>query len=169
MKFEVQSTASLVFLSLVNMCLCLQHIAEKTLNSLGTELMHAARHQHNLDTLMERKPEAPADFLLIDYLADGEMERRVRYKGITAKETSIGNNTWVPNIRKYFFVIYLSTLLKTIFLKYVCIFTISNFLQINECNDVHKTMKIISKIASSTKDKWRSKQLSLKRVMPVLS
>lgn len=96
MKFEVQSTASLVFLSLVNMCMCLQHIAEKTLNSLGSELMHVARHQNNLDTLIAQKPQSgPADFLLVDYLADGELERRIRYKGITAKETSIGNTTWV--------------------------------------------------------------------------
>lgn len=100
MKFEFQSTASLVFLSLVNMCLCLQHIAEKTLNTLGTELMHAARHQHNFDALMAQQSTAEAangghgvDFLLIDYLADGEMERRIRYKGLTAKETTIGNST----------------------------------------------------------------------------
>lgn len=101
MKFEVQSTASLVFLSVVNMCMCLQHIAEKTLNSLGSELMPSVRHQTNVDAMMTQKPEASTDFMLIDYLADGEMERRIRFKGITAKETSIGNETWVIFIAYY--------------------------------------------------------------------
>lgn len=32
------------------------------------------------------------NFLLTDYLMDGEMERRISFNGITAKETSLGNN-----------------------------------------------------------------------------
>lgn len=32
------------------------------------------------------------NFLLTDYLVDGEMERRISFNGITAKETSLGNN-----------------------------------------------------------------------------
>lgn len=33
------------------------------------------------------------NFLLTDYLADGEMERRINYNGSTAKETSISTTT----------------------------------------------------------------------------
>lgn len=33
-----------------------------------------------------------ANFLLIDYLNDGEMERRISFNGITAKETSVANS-----------------------------------------------------------------------------
>lgn len=32
------------------------------------------------------------NYLLIDFLPDGEMERRISYDGLTAKETSVGNS-----------------------------------------------------------------------------
>lgn len=32
------------------------------------------------------------NFMLIDYLPDGEMERRISYNGIVAKETKVGNS-----------------------------------------------------------------------------
>lgn len=32
------------------------------------------------------------NFLLVDYLPDGEMERRISYNGITAIQTSVGNS-----------------------------------------------------------------------------
>lgn len=35
------------------------------------------------------------NFLLTDYLTDGEMERRINFNGITAKETSISTAKWV--------------------------------------------------------------------------
>lgn len=98
MKFEVQSSLSLVFLSIVNMCLCVQDFAEKTLNTLSTELSHAKRHHqqsmnHHLHSHSpHRFFDNAENFLLIDYLADGEMERRISYNGVTAKETTIGNS-----------------------------------------------------------------------------
>lgn len=98
MKFELQSTLSVVFLSIINMCVCLQDIAEKTLNSLNNEVMlHTKRHQHNQNNQHHHHHHHPhrwghENFLLIDYLADGEMERRISYNGVTAKETSIGNS-----------------------------------------------------------------------------
>lgn len=87
MRFDVRSTFSLAFLSLVNMCMCLQDLAEKTLNTLGTELLQAARYQH-IDTAQTAE-----NFLLIDQLADGEMERRISFNGLTAKGTTVGNST----------------------------------------------------------------------------
>lgn len=90
MRFDVRSTFSLAFLSLVNMCLCLQDLAEKTLNTLGTELMQAARYQH-IDTATAAT--TTENFLLVDQLADGEMERRISFNGLTAKGTSVGNST----------------------------------------------------------------------------
>lgn len=102
MRFDVQSTFSLAILSIVNMCLCIQDLAEKTLNSLGTELMQAARHQplviagtdqhrHQLDGF--KMPGSAENFMLVDQLADGERERRINFNGLTAKETTIGNDT----------------------------------------------------------------------------
>lgn len=93
MKFELQSTLSVVFLSIINICVCLQDIAEKTLNSLNNEVQHSKRHQHNQNNHHHHPHRwGHENFLLIDYLADGEMERRISYNGVTAKETSIGNS-----------------------------------------------------------------------------
>lgn len=113
MKFEVQSSVSLVFLSIMNMCLCLQDFAEKTLNSLSSELIHARRHQQQLQNTPEHHAmhahqhqkilDNAENFLLIDYLADGELERRIHYNGITGKETTIGNSRYVI----YFSIVYL--------------------------------------------------------------
>lgn len=54
------------------------------------------RRRQHLDASVEAEPleadEPPPNFLLIDYLNDGEMERRVSFNGITAKETSIANS-----------------------------------------------------------------------------
>lgn len=80
------------------MCLCVQDFAEKTLNTLSTELSHAKRHHqqsmnHHLHSHSpHRFMDNAENFLLIDYLADGEMERRINYNGVTAKETTIGNS-----------------------------------------------------------------------------
>ncbi|XP_037032405.1 uncharacterized protein LOC119071570 isoform X2 [Bradysia coprophila] len=96
MKFELQSTLSVVFLSIINMCVCLQDIAEKTFNSLNNEVQHTKRHQHNQNNHHHHPHPhrwGHENFLLIDYLADGEMERRISYNGVTAKETSIGNSS----------------------------------------------------------------------------
>lgn len=54
------------------------------------------RRRQHLDASIEAEPleadEPPPNFLLIDYLNDGEIERRVSFNGITAKETSIANS-----------------------------------------------------------------------------
>ncbi|KAG4070106.1 hypothetical protein HA402_013349 [Bradysia odoriphaga] len=76
------------------MCVCLQDIAEKTFNSLNNEVQHTKRHQHNQNNHHHHPHRwSHENFLLIDYLADGEMERRISYNGVTAKETSIGNSS----------------------------------------------------------------------------
>lgn len=91
MRLDVQSTVSLAFLSIVNMCLCLQDLAEKTLGTLSTELLQQAAARYQLG---DHRPLATAEnFMLVDQLADGELERRISYDGLTAKGTSIGNST----------------------------------------------------------------------------
>lgn len=34
------------------------------------------------------------NFLLVDYLSDGEMEQRISFDGLTAKMTTLGNTRW---------------------------------------------------------------------------
>lgn len=90
MKIQIPSTISLVFLSFVNLCVSVQDFAEKTFSSLsGVDVQqHAKRH------VSGNYKWGHENFLLTDYLNDGEMERRISYKGITAKETSIGNSRY---------------------------------------------------------------------------
>lgn len=120
MKFEVHSSVSLMFLSIVNLCVSVQDFAEKTLNSLSSELghqTHIRRHhqQHNPHHHHHHHPhQSPDDgyddagkysmrkyldnaenFLLVDYLADGEMERRINYNGVAAKGTTLGNSRYI--------------------------------------------------------------------------
>lgn len=56
-------------------------------------LNHINRHRHKTKynrTLYQKY--GHENFLLTDYLVDGEMERRISFNGLTAKETSLGNN-----------------------------------------------------------------------------
>ena len=109
MRIEIQSSISLVFLSIMNMCFCLQDFASKTINSISSSeiVHHARRHsgashqsdfQHHSNKWNDGEP-----FLLIDYLADGELERRINFNGITAKETSIGDSRYVNIFVMFFF------------------------------------------------------------------
>lgn len=56
-------------------------------------LNHINRHRHKnkYERTLSQK-HGHDNFLLTDYLMDGEMERRISFNGITAKETSLGNN-----------------------------------------------------------------------------
>lgn len=54
------------------------------------------RRRYDVDASVEDEPsdddQMPRNFLLIDYLNDGEIERRISFNGITAKQTSIANS-----------------------------------------------------------------------------
>lgn len=56
-------------------------------------LNHINRHRHKSknDRTWYQKY-GHENFLFTDYLVDGEMERRISFNGIAAKETSLGNN-----------------------------------------------------------------------------
>lgn len=54
------------------------------------------RRRYDVDANVDDEPsdddQMPRNFLLIDYLNDGEIERRISFNGITAKQTSIANS-----------------------------------------------------------------------------
>lgn len=101
MRLDVQASVSLAVLYLLNVCQCLQDLAENTLDTIGSsEFMQSpsslfANEQvtDKSDAITAEVPNKVPNFLLIDRLADGEMERRIQFDGLTAKETSIGNQT----------------------------------------------------------------------------
>lgn len=59
-------------------------------NRISIEHLQQYRKHHELSA--NKNNDSALNFLLIDYLADGEMERRISFNGISAKETSIGNS-----------------------------------------------------------------------------
>lgn len=73
---------------------------ELTLDSNNQiETMHPRRRHHSMynndigeNELLELNKQRYKNFLLTDFLADGEMERRINYNGIAAKETSISTS-----------------------------------------------------------------------------
>ncbi|XP_065074413.1 uncharacterized protein GIIIspla2 isoform X1 [Ochlerotatus camptorhynchus] len=50
-------------------------------------------HRHHPSTHQQQQQPQKDNFILIDYLSDGERERRINWKGIAGKETSIGDRS----------------------------------------------------------------------------
>lgn len=100
--------ASVTILFMVNLCLtslcsCAQDafsssqsngIIDDNINIKTWTRPHQKRHNGHAITQEDNDfsqplPRRHKNFILIDYLKDGEMERRINYNGVTAKETSI--------------------------------------------------------------------------------
>lgn len=75
MRVQINRAIAILLLSIVNLCACIPSIR------------NSDDHNDHLNNGDERP-----NFLLIDYLNDGEVERRVSFNGIMAKETSIANS-----------------------------------------------------------------------------
>lgn len=58
-------------------------------NSSSNQYINQQRTRHTNSKIHRSSDE---NFLLVDYLPDGEMERRISYNGITAIQTSVGNS-----------------------------------------------------------------------------
>lgn len=111
MIINAQNIASLAFLtllslSLINLSTCIQdasnHNSETDDLTIGNEdrsyrrRSHARRHHgHHTNSNGDIVEPRHRNFLLTDYLADGELERRINYNGVTAKETSIASGRYV--------------------------------------------------------------------------
>lgn len=81
----------LIFWSILNVCMGQPDkllLSDNTLNVLdnGNGIRHHQKHPSTWNT---------ENFLLVDYLNDGEVERRISYNGLTGKETSIGDSRYV--------------------------------------------------------------------------
>ena len=110
MKIKMQNRLlAIVLLSFVNLSVSVQEIDDNANAIIESDRLKFRSHprRHHRQSSHHRFANSKTDdggvaagpseanyqnFLLIDYLSDGEMERRVSYNGITAKETSIGNN-----------------------------------------------------------------------------
>lgn len=48
------------------------------------------------------------NFLMLNYLSDGEIERRIHFNGITAKETLVSNNGYATTLLVFVYILILS-------------------------------------------------------------
>lgn len=108
MELQANCVAAILFLAIVNLSTHVNGFTQKKLDnvldasfklrkSYKVDDQLDRRRQHHLDANVEVEPlgvddTSPPNFLLVDYLNDGEIERRVSFNGITAKETSIANS-----------------------------------------------------------------------------
>lgn len=105
------ANASVIIFLVINLLLnighlsCTQNIHESSQpdltldNNIQILNTHPRRRHHSTykndideNELLQMNEQRYKNFLLTDYLADGEMERRINYNGITAKETSISTS-----------------------------------------------------------------------------
>lgn len=99
--------AAILLLAIVNLSARVNGFTRQNLNNVLDDEV-SLRKSHKMDDQLDRRrqhsdasdedvepldvDQTPPNFLLIDYLNDGEIERRVSFNGITAKETSIANS-----------------------------------------------------------------------------
>lgn len=92
--------AAILLLSIVNLCACVNGFTQQNQNNALDDRLEMGK-SHKIDDQLDRRrqdvepleiDQSPPNFLLIDYLDDGEIERRVSFNGITAKETSIASS-----------------------------------------------------------------------------
>lgn len=112
MKLQVNCVAAILLLAVVSLGARVNGFTRQHLNSNALEHRQHLRKSHKNDDQLDRRraqldesvedepsdvddQPPPPNFLLIDYLNDGEIERRVSFNGIAAKETSVANSGWV--------------------------------------------------------------------------
>lgn len=88
-KMEIKVNLAVSFVLLVVFGVCAGNLLPERTSSV----IHPRRHSQVRNLLDLPSWVFEEDFVLVDYLADGEMERRISYNGITGKETSLGYNT----------------------------------------------------------------------------
>lgn len=70
--------------------------SSETLTDANLSLNSLVKYSYNDNvenkTHFRKRHWGHTNFIITDFLSDGEMERRLSLNGITAKETSLGNN-----------------------------------------------------------------------------
>lgn len=95
MDTKIKCVSMIVLISIINLCLC--SIVDK--QSDDQAQMNEFNYKNNkelivndLDNQLNDVIDRNENYLINDYLNDGEVERRISYNGIIAKETSIANS-----------------------------------------------------------------------------
>ncbi|XP_062555894.1 uncharacterized protein LOC134220809 isoform X2 [Armigeres subalbatus] len=94
MKIEIRNLFLLTIVTtLLNLAAATSSSSSSSLQSLDEFNSSPTRHNHRHHPSTHQQQQQPQkdNFILIDYLSDGERERRISWNGITGKETSIGD------------------------------------------------------------------------------
>ncbi|XP_055530894.1 uncharacterized protein LOC129721855 isoform X2 [Wyeomyia smithii] len=116
MRIEIRNICLLTIVTaLVNITTASSVVPANSFLNLEEFNSSPTRHNHRHHPSPEQQQQHPQDnFILIDYLSDGEAERRVSWNGIAGKETSIGDSSktlslWqMSNGRSFIQMIYTS-------------------------------------------------------------
>lgn len=94
MKIEIRNLFLLTIVTaLLNLAAASSSASSNSFLSLDEFNSSPTRHNHRHHPSTHQQQQQPQkdNFILIDYLSDGERERRVNWNGIAGKETSIGD------------------------------------------------------------------------------
>lgn len=94
MKIEIRNLFLLTIVTaLLNLAAASSSASSSNFLSLDEFNSSPTRHNHRHHPSTHQQQQQPQkdNFILIDYLSDGERERRVNWNGIAGKETSIGD------------------------------------------------------------------------------
>lgn len=94
MKIEIRNLFLLTIVTaLLNLAAATSSASSNNFISLDEFNSSPTRHNHRHHPSTHQQQQQPQkdNFILIDYLSDGERERRISWNGITGKETSIGD------------------------------------------------------------------------------
>lgn len=94
MRIEIRNICLLTIMTaLINLATTSSAASANSYRDLEEFNSSPTRHNHRRHPSSEQQQQHPQDnFILIDYLSDGEAERRISWNGIAGKETSIGDS-----------------------------------------------------------------------------
>ncbi|XP_058829076.1 uncharacterized protein LOC131688669 isoform X1 [Topomyia yanbarensis] len=96
MKIEIRNFFLLTIVTtLLNLVVISTGVSSDNFLKLDEFNSSPTRHNHRHHPSSEKQQQQPQkdNFILIDYLSDGEAERRISWNGIAGKETSIGDSS----------------------------------------------------------------------------
>lgn len=94
MKIEIRNLFLLTIVTaLLNLASAASSASSNSILSLDEFNSSPTRHNHRHHPSTHQQQQQPQkdNFILIDYLSDGERERRISWNGLAGKETSIGD------------------------------------------------------------------------------
>lgn len=98
MKYTIGNKFLVILLAILNGSIfCDTNVEESDINMINDQNFNSLQKESNKHAIDGRKSSKKrhhweqTNFIITDFLSDGEMERRLSLDGVAAKETSLGN------------------------------------------------------------------------------